>query len=410
MSFDPAAIRAEFPILQREVRGHPLHYLDNAATTQMPHAVLNAVHDHETKHRANVLRGVHTLAEESTEAYEQARGHVARFLSARSEEVIFTSGTTSAINLVAHSLGNTFAEGDEVIVSDLEHHSNIVPWQMLRDRKGIVLKFLPVTNEGRIDLDALDALLTARTRLVSLVHVSNVTGAELDVRAVAEKIHAVGAKLMLDGAQRMAHGPFDLPTMGADFYAFSGHKMYAPNGIGVLWARQEILEDLPPFQGGGEMILAVTREKTTFAAIPHRFEAGTPPIAQAVGLGAAVRWIESLDQSRAESHLKALTGRTLDGLATLDKGRGLIQMLGPSGTQARMPVVSFSVNGAHPHDICQMLDGFGVALRGGHHCAQILMDCFDLTGTTRASLAVYNTTEDVDALLTGLDQAISRLT
>ncbi len=410
MMFDPGMVRAQFPVLARTVRDAPLHYLDNAATSQMPHAVLDAVAHHETHSRANVLRGVHTLAEEATDAYESARADVARYLNAEPDEVVFTSGATGAINLAAHSFGGGLREGDEIVLSDLEHHSNIVPWQMLRQRTGVTLKFLPVTDEGRIDLARLDSMLGPRTRLVSLVHVSNVTGAELNAREAAAAVHAAGAKLLLDGAQRMAHGPLDMAALGADFYAFSGHKMFAPNGIGALWTRADILDAMPPFLGGGEMILGVTREHTEYAPPPRRFEAGTPPIAQAVGLGAAIRWIEAQELAGVESHLKALTARALDGLAALDNGRGQIRVLGPAGLQERLPVVSFSVEGAHPHDICQILDGHGVATRGGHHCAQVLMERFGLTGTTRASLALYNDAADIDAFLAGLDDAIRRLT
>lgn len=410
MTFDAAAVRAQFPILTREVQGHPLHYLDNAATTHLPQAVLDAMARHETHDRANVLRGVHTLAEAATEAYENARREIAQYLNVDPEEVVFTSGTTGGINLIAHTFGAGLEEGDEVVLSVLEHHSNIVPWQLLRERRGIVLKFLPVTSDGRIDLSVLQEIVTPRTKLISLVHVSNVTGAELNVGAVVEAARAVGAKVLLDGAQRAAHGPLDLRALDVDFYAFSGHKMFGPNGVGVLWGRRALLDDLPPFLGGGEMIRSVTLDSTSFAETPHKFEAGTPPIAQAVGLGAAVRWIKSLDANAVEAHLRGLTARVLDGLVTLDNGSGRVRVIGPTGLQARLPVVSFAIEGAHPHDICQMLDGHGVALRGGHHCAQPVMDHFDLTGTTRASLAVYNHDADVDAFLNGLEDAITRLT
>ena len=410
MSFDAAAVRAQFPILKREVQGHPLHYLDNAATTHLPQAVLDAISRHETHDRANVLRGVHTLAEAATEAYENARNEIAQYLNVDSEEVVFTSGTTGGINLIANSFGAGLVEGDEVVLSVLEHHSNIVPWQLLRERRGVVLKFVPVTADGRIDQPVLERMVSPRTKLISLVHVSNVTGAELNVGAVVEAAQSVGAKVLLDGAQRAAHGPLDLRALGLDFYVFSGHKMFGPNGVGVLWGRRALLDDLPPFLGGGEMIRSVTLDKTSFAETPHKFEAGTPPIAQAVGLGAAVRWIRSLDANAVEAHLRGLTARVLDGLSSLDNASGRIRVIGPTGLQARLPVVSFAIDGAHPHDICQMLDAHGVALRGGHHCAQPLMDHFDLTGTTRASLAVYNQDADVDAFLNGLDDAMTRLT
>lgn len=399
--FDAAATRGQFPILADPT----LHYLDNGATTQVPRAVLDAVAEHETTRRANVLRGVHRLAEAATAAYEAARAAMARFLGAADPyEIVFTSGTTGAINLVAHGFGNTLAPGDEIVVSVLEHHSNLVPWQMLRDRRGIVLKALPVTGDGRLDLDALDRTLTARTRLVAVTHVSNVTGAVTDVARVVAAARAVGAAVLLDGAQAAAHGPWDIPALGVDFYALSGHKMFAPNGVGVLWGRADRLAAMTPFMGGGQMIRKVTLERTTYADPPHRFEAGTPPIAQAVGLAAAARWIEALPREAAHAHLARLTGRLLDGLAT----RPRVRVLGPTGLQARMPVVSFDVAGIHPHDVCQVLDGHGVALRGGHHCAQPLMDHFDLAGTTRASLAVYNDDTDIDAFLTGLDDAQRR--
>ena len=406
MSFDVAALRAEFPILAQRIGGSPLHYLDNAATGHMPRPVLDAVSAHETSSRANVLRGVHTLAERATEAYEQARHEVAGYIGAGdASEVVFTGGTTAAINLVAHSLGETMAEGDEVVISLLEHHSNLVPWQMLRERRGIVLKVLTVTGDGAIDLDRLESALGPRTRLVSLAHVSNVSGAILDVARVVAAAKAAGALVMLDGAQAVPHGPVDVTALGIDLYAFSGHKMFAPNGIGVLWGRAALLDSMPPFLGGGEMIREVTLEKTTYARVPHKFEAGTPPIAQAVGLGAACRWLRSLDIDAAGGHLTRLCGRALDGLDRLAGAR----VLGPQGIQGRAPVISFAIDDLHPHDICTILDRHGVALRGGHHCAQPLMDHWGIDGTTRASLAFYNDDADIDALLAGLADAIARL-
>ncbi len=405
MTVDMAVLRAEFPILSTQVRGKPLHYLDNAATSQMPQAVIDAVTTHETQARANVLRGVHTLAERATDAYENARADVARYIGAAApEEVVFTSGTTSAINLAAHSFGALLSEGDEIVFSLLEHHSNIVPWQMLRDRRGVVLKVLPVTDDGRIDLDCLDEVVTRRTKLIALAHVSNVTGAVTDIARVVAAARDVGARVLLDGAQAVPHGPVDVAGMGIDFYAFSGHKVYGPNGIGALWARRELLDEMPPFMGGGEMIRTVTVEQTTYAPTPHKFEAGTPPIAQAVGLGAAVRWAMALDLETATAHVNRLTGRILDGL----RERPGIRVLGPLGSQGRAPVISFEVDTIHPHDVCTILDHHGVALRGGHHCAQPLMDHCDIVGTTRASLMPYNDDSDVDALFEGLDDAMAR--
>ncbi|MSP66813.1 MAG: cysteine desulfurase [Alphaproteobacteria bacterium] len=407
MSFDPARLRAEFPILARTVHGQSLHYLDNGATAQMPRAVLERIVRHESESRANVLRGVHALAEAATEAFEAARATLARYIGAgNADEVVFTNGTTSAINLVAHGFGNNLAAGDEVVVSALEHHSNIVPWQMLRDRRGVVLKVLPVTAEGRIDMTALERVIGPRCRLVAITHCSNVTGAITDVGRIAAAARAVGAALLLDGAQVVPHGPVDVAALGADFYAFSGHKMYGPNGIGVLWGRRERLAAMAPLLGGGEMIRSVSFAETTYADAPHRFEAGTPPIAQAVGMAAAAEWILAQDREGWAAHERRLTGRILDGLALRDG----VRVIGPLGLQGRAPVVSFAVAGAHPHDICEVLDqSHGVALRGGHHCAQPLMELLGVSGTTRASLGPYNDDGDVDALLRGLDHALQLL-
>ncbi|HKV15673.1 MAG TPA: SufS family cysteine desulfurase [Reyranella sp.] len=405
MSFDVSAVRRQFPILSEIIDGRPIHYLDNGASAQSPLAVLDAVRTYETTGRANVLRGVHRLAERATEAYENARAEVARFLGVQPMEIVFTGGCTAAINLVAYSYGQLLKPGDRILLSELEHHSNIVPWQLLRQRSGIELAMLPVTADGRIDLATLPKLLTDKTKLISLAHVSNVTGALLDVRAVVEAAKAVGAKVMLDGAQRAPHGPLDLPSLGIDFYAFAGHKAYGPNGIGVLWAKPELLEAMPPFHGGGSMIGRVTLAETTWAPPPRRFEAGTPPIGPAIGLGAACKWMTALDWSAAHNHEMALVQRLMDGLQGIDGTR----LLGPASLQNRYPVVSFMLDGVHPHDVAQTLDAFGVAVRAGHHCAQPLMDRFDLDGTTRASMAPYNDNEDIDALLAGVRHAAKTL-
>jgi cysteine desulfurase/selenocysteine lyase len=409
-AFDPTALKPRFPILAQRIGANPLHYLDNAATAQVPTDVLEAMHAHETTARANVHRSVHTLAERATQAYEAARETMATFLNAkRPEEVVFTSGATAAINLVANAFGATLATGDEVLISAIDHHSNIVPWQMLRDRAGIVLKPVRATADGRLDVHHLSSLAGPRTRLIAVTHASNVTGAVTPVAEVVAIARSVGARVLLDGCQMAPHGPLDVQALGVDFYALSGHKMFGPNGIGALWAPFELLESLPPFLGGGEMIRTVTLERTIYAKPPMRFEAGTPPIAQAVGLAAAARFLSTLDITAVETHLSRLAGRVLDGLAALDGGRGRIRVIGPEGLQGRLPVISFDIAGAHPHDICQILDEHGVALRGGHHCAQPLMEHFDLAGTTRASLALYNDDADVDALLVGLDDALRRL-
>jgi cysteine desulfurase / selenocysteine lyase len=388
-----AALRSQFPILTPG-----LAYLDSAATAQMPLAVLDAVRSFETTSRANVKRGVHRLAEAATDAYAAARRDVAAYLGVPASEIVFTSGCTAALNLVAHSFGALMKPGDAVLLSGLEHHSNLVPWQMLAARSGVELRFLDVDEEGRIDLSGLAEKLDARVKLVSLAHVSNVTGAVLDVAAVVAAASKVGARVLLDGAQRAPHGPLDLKALGADFYAFGGHKLFAPHGVGVLWARAELLDAMPPFLGGGEMIAQVELAHSTWAAAPAKFEAGTPPIGAAIGLGAACRWLSTLPWADIAANELHLCQRLLDGLAATPG----VRVLGPQSLQARAPVVSFALEGAHPHDICQIMDSAGVALRGGHHCAQPLHKRFDLAGTTRASLALYSDESDIDAFFAGL--------
>jgi len=403
MAFDPHAIRAQFPILATRPNGRDLHYLDNAATAQLPRAVMDAVARHEAESRANVARGVHTLAEHASIAFEDARAAVARFVNANGpDEVVFTAGTTSAINLAAHGVEALLQPGDEVVLSEAEHHSNIVPWQMLRDRRGIVLRVLPVTEDGRVDFTHFDRIVTKRCRLIAITHVSNVTGALTDIASAVDAARAVGAMVLLDGAQAVPHGRVDVRALGCDLYAFSGHKMFAPNGIGVLWGRRALLADMQPMMGGGGMIRHVSFERTTYGDPPKRFEAGTPPIAQAVGLCAAIAWMGALDHEGSAAHELRLTERMLSGLSAVPGTR----IVGPLGLQGRRGVVSFAVDGVHPHDLCQWLnDRFGVALRGGHHCAEPLMHRFGLDGTSRASLAPYNTDADVDALLEGVADA-----
>jgi cysteine desulfurase/selenocysteine lyase len=405
MSFDVTGVRRQFPILSEIIDGRPIHYLDNGASAQTPFAVIDAVRKYETTERANVLRGVHRLAERATEAYETARADVATFLGVKPMEIVFTGGCTAAINTVAYSYGQLLKPGDRILLSELEHHSNIVPWQLLRQRSGIEIDMIPVTLDGRIDLSLLPKLLTPRTKLISLAHISNVTGALLDVNAVVAAAKTVGAKVMLDGAQRAPHGPLDLPALGVDFYVFAGHKAYGPNGVGVLWARPELLDAMPPFMGGGSMIGRVTFAETTWAPAPRRFEAGTPPIGPAIGLGTACNWMRGLDWTAAHEHEMGLVQRLMDGLQKIDG----TQILGPASLQNRYPVVSFLLDGVHPHDVAQTLDSFGVAVRAGHHCAQPLMDRFDLDGTTRLSIAPYNDNSDIDALLTGVRHAAKTL-
>jgi len=390
------ALRSQFPILTPG-----LAYLDSAATAQMPLEVLDAVRAFETTSRANVKRGVHRLAEAATDAYAAARNDVAAYLGVPASEIVFTSGCTAALNLVAHSFGALMKPGDAVLLSGLEHHSNLVPWQMLAARSGVELRFLDVDEEGRIDLSGLATKLDARVKLVSLAHVSNVSGAVLDVAAVVAAASKIGARVLLDGAQRAPHGPLDLKALGVDFYAFGGHKVFAPHGVGVLWARAELLDAMPPFLGGGEMIAQVELTHSSWATAPAKFEAGTPPIGAAIGLGAACRWLATLPWIDIAANEQRLCQRLLDGLGAIPG----VRVLGPQSLQARAPVVSFALEGAHPHDICQIMDSAGVALRGGHHCAQPLHKRFDLAGTTRASLALYSDDSDIDAFFEGLAKA-----
>ena len=394
--FDAAAIKREFPGLADPC----LHYLDNAATAQMPEVVLGALRRFEVEARANVHEGMHRLARAATAAYDEARNRVARFLHVSSaKEILFTYGATSSINLVAYSFGALLKPGDEILLSVLEHHSNLVPWQKLAERRGVVLRFLPMTGDGRLDLDWLDSELTDRCRLVALTHCSNVTGAMTDVARVVTAARAIGAKVMLDGAQRAPHGPVDVRRLGVDFYAFSGHKAYGPTGIGVLWGRRELLAAMPPFMTGGQMIDQVTLTDASFRAPPRRFEAGTPPIAAAVGLGAALDFMQALDWRAIQNHELRLTRRLLDGLAEI---RG-VRVLGPVDTHDRRGVVSFAVEGFSAEKICRHLDHHGVALRGGYHCAQPLLRAFGVDGAARASLALYSLDGDVDALFAGLE-------
>ena len=394
--FDPAVLKREFTGLATP----GLHYLDSAATAQMPQAVIDALVRFEVEARANVHEGLHHRARAATDLYNQARAQVAQFLNAGSpDEVIFTYGTTSAINLLAWCFGARLSRGDEILVSELEHHSNLVPWQQLAHEKGVVLRFLPMTREGRLDLRHLRRDLTKRCVLVALTHCSNVTGAMTDVAQIVGAARAVGAKVMLDGAQRAPHGPLDVQALDVDFYAFSGHKTFGPTGIGVLWGRREWLEAMPPFMTGGQMVNHVTLTDATFRAPPRRFEAGTPPIAAAIGLGAALEWMKPLDWAAIQRHEMRLTARLLEGLQRIPK----LRVLGPLDLTNRRGVVSFVVDGVSAEQVCRYLDTHGVALRGGHHCAQPVMRAFGVDASARASLAPYSTAEDIEALLEGLE-------
>ncbi len=397
MSFDVAAARSQFPILQRQVNGRPLIYLDSAASAQKPRAVIDAMVAAMEGSYANVHRGLHTLANETTEAYEAARESVRDLLNAKSaSEIVFTKGATEAINLVASSLGQSLKPGDEIVISQMEHHANIVPWHFLRERRGVVLRFAPVTDDGRLDMAAFGDLLCAKTRMVAISHMSNVLGTVNPVADIIASAHAVGALALIDGCQAIVHGAVDVQALDADFYVFSGHKLYGPTGIGVLYGKADILQTLPPYQGGGEMIDSVTLEAITYADPPHRFEAGTPPIIEAIGLSAAINWLKTLDRPAIAAHEHALYARVKGRL----NGANWLTELGTA--PGKGAIFSFTVAGAHPHDIAQVLDRYGIAVRAGTHCAEPLMRRFGLTASARASFALYNTLEEADAFAEAL--------
>ena len=400
MSFDPYAARAQFPILRREVNGKPLVYLDSAASAQKPRAVIEAM-THAMEHSyANVHRGLHTLANETTEAYEAAREAVRGLISAAStSEIIFTKGATEAINLVAASFGLDLVQGDEIIVSEMEHHANLVPWHFLRERKGIVLKFVPVTDDGRLDMAAYQALFGPRTRMVALSHMSNVLGTINPASEIIAAARAAGVPVLLDGCQAIVHTKVDVAALDVDFYVFSGHKLYGPTGVGVLYGKAERLAAMAPYQGGGEMIGEVSLDRITYADPPHRFEAGTPPILEAIGLGAAIGWLKGFDRTAVAAHEHALYERVKAGLEGLNGVRELGTAPGKGA------IFAFNVEGAHAHDIAQILDRYGVAVRAGTHCAEPLMRRFCVTSSARASFALYNTVEDADSFVNALTKA-----
>jgi len=398
---DVQRIRQDFPILGRTVNGYPLTYLDSANTSQKPQAVIEAMATHYALHNGNVARSVHTLGTESTEAYEGARAKVAAFINAPStDEVVFTKNATEAINLVAHSFGARLKPGDEIVISEMEHHSNIVPWQLLCERTGATLKWFGITESGRLDESNLEQLVTERTKLVSIVHTSNVLGTVNATARITERVREVGALLMLDCSQTVPHRGFDVVDYDVDFIAFTGHKMLGPTGIGVLWGRRELLEEMPPFLGGGSMIETVKMTGTTYAPPPARFEAGTPPIVQAVGLGAAIDYLNEVGMDAVAWHEKELTAYALDALQTV---AGL-KIYGPKVPIGRGATISFGLAGIHPHDVGQVLDSLGVEVRVGHHCAKPVCDRFEVPAFTRASFYLYTTREEVDALVRGLEQ------
>ena len=398
MTFDPQSIRAEFAILSRRIGDRPLVYLDSAASAQKPEIVIQAMTDLMRHSYANVHRGLHTLANETTELYENARENVARFIGAAPSEVVFTRGATEALNLVAAGLGAGMSEGDEVLLTEMEHHANIVPWHFLRERKGVVLRFAPIHEDGALDLEALERMISPRTRVISLVHMSNVLGTVNPVAKVAALARAAGAVTVVDACQSIVHAPLDVATLGADFVAFSGHKLYGPTGIGVLWGHPERLAALPPWQGGGEMIDRVDFDHITYAEPPLRFEAGTPAIVEAIGLGAAVKWLGGLDRSAIAAHEQALYEAAAAGLSGIPGAR----ILGTTGDKGA--ILSFTLEGAHAHDVAQLLDRYGVAVRAGAHCAEPLMRRLGVSSSLRASFALYNTRQEVDAFLDALDR------
>lgn len=398
---DVAKIRADFPILAREVHGKPLVFLDSAASAQKPRQVIDAVGKAYAEEYANVHRGAYYLSETATANYEAVREKVRAFINAgHVSQIVFTKGATEAINLVAATFGRAFIKaGDEIVLTEAEHHSNIVPWQMLRDAVGCELRIVPVEPDGSFNIDAFAKVIGPKTKLVAVAHVSNVLGTVLPVREIADLAHAVGAKVLLDGCQGVVHRHIDVQALGCDFYVFSGHKLYGPTGIGVLWARPELLDAMPPYQGGGDMIDVVTFAKTTWAAAPAKFEAGTPPIVQAIGLGAAIDYLNTLDRDAVAAHEDALLRYAATRLAQIPG----LRLVGTAPHKAA--VQSFVMEGAHPHDLATVLDRRGVCVRAGHHCAQPLMEALGVTATARASFALYNTFAEVDALEAALRRA-----
>jgi cysteine desulfurase/selenocysteine lyase len=411
MSLDVDRVRKDFPILTREVHGRPLVYLDSANTSQKPQVVLDTLAEFYERHNANVARAVHTLGSEATAAFEAARDKVAAFINAPSrDEVVFTKNISESLNLVAYALSNAattpgaerfrVGPGDEIVVTEMEHHSNIVPWQLLAQRTGATFKWIPLDDEGRLAPDDIDETITERTKVVSFVHQSNALGTVNPVQRIVARARSVGALTVVDAAQSAPHRPLDVQALGADFVGFTGHKLYGPTGVGVLWGRYELLAELPVFLGGGEMIETVDLTGTTFAEPPHRFEAGTPMIAQAVGLGAAIDYVSGLGMEHILAHEEQLTAHALEALSTVDG----LRIIGPATGLDRGASISFTMRGVHPHDVAQILDEQGIAVRAGHHCARPVCVRYGIPATTRASFGVYTTMDEVDALVRGLGQ------
>jgi len=400
---DPKKLKSDFPILRQQIHGKPLVYLDNAATTQKPQSVIDLEASYYTELNANIHRGIHTLSERATKAYEGVRTKIARFIGAASpENIIFTRGTTESINLVAHGWGRKFLKtGDEILLSAVEHHSNLIPWQMAAKATGAVLKFIPITVTGELDLSTIDTLLTKKTKLVAITAMSNVLGTIFPIAELTKKAHAVGALVLVDGAQSVPHLPTDVKTLGCDFLAFSAHKMLGPTGVGVLWAKTDILNAMDPFMGGGDMILEVWRERAEWNDLPWKFEAGTPNIGGVIAFGAALDYLSALGMDAVHAHEVQLTAYALD---TLKKDKN-VHFYGTPRAEQRGGVISFNYSTVHPHDMGTLLDQEGIAVRAGHHCCQPLMRDLDISGTVRASFSVYNDESDVDALAKALGKA-----
>jgi cysteine desulfurase / selenocysteine lyase len=403
--FDVTAIRKHFPALNREVKGKPLVYFDNAATTQKPQVVIDALVDYYSNYNANIHRGIHTLAEEATAAFEATRDTAQQFINAESrEQIIFTGGTTEGINLVAQTWGRqNIKAGDEIIISNMEHHSNIVPWYMLAQEKGAVLKIIPINENGELIMDEFEKLLNEKTKLVAIVHVSNALGTINPVKTIIEKAHEFGAVVLVDGAQSTVHMDIDVQDLDCDFFVLSSHKIYGPTGVGVLYGKKHLLESMPPYQGGGEMIKEVYFDNITYNDLPYKFEAGTPNIADTVAFKAALDFTKQIGKEKIRRHENELLNYATEQLEQIDG----LKIIGKA--KNKISVISFVVDKVHPQDLGILLDNRGVAVRTGHHCAQPLMDCYKIPGTTRASFAMYNTKEEIDSLITGLHKAIKML-
>lgn len=402
--FNVREIREQFPALRQKVYNKNLIYFDNGATSQKPQVVLDAISTYYSKDNANIHRGVHYMSQKATTEFEQARKVIQTFIHAKStDEIIFTKGTTDGINLVAYSYGELLSAGDEILISAMEHHSNIVPWQLLCERKGLKLKVIPISKKGELDMTAFAALLNERTKLVAVTHISNTLGTINPIKDIIDQAHAVGAKVLIDGAQSIQHMPINVSELNCDFFVFSGHKVFGPTGIGVLYGKEDILERMPPYQGGGDMIAKVTFERTTYNTLPFKFEAGTPHIAGGICLGEAIRFLDNLDAQALQRHEKELTEYAQDLLDTFEG----VQLIGEA--KKKTSVVSFHVDGIHPFDIGTLLDKQGIAVRTGHHCTQPLMDFYGIPGTVRASFAFYNTREEIDTFIAAVDKSISLL-